>query len=397
MPDRDPRFSDDLYIGLMSGTSIDGIDAALVDFGPSRPNLLGHGYRPWPQSIRDDLKKLSHPGDREIERLGNADIVVANHFAEAVSELLQKTGIPAPRIRAIGSHGQTVRHHPNAEYPFTLQIGDPNLLAEKTGINVVADFRRRDMAAGGEGAPLAPAFHAAFLRNSAECRVILNLGGIANMTLLPADPKAKIIGFDTGPANTLMDAWIQASQQHPFDAQGAWAARGQVIPELLNRLLDDDYFKRPPPKSTGPELFNLEWLNQRLTDRSNYRPEDIQASLCSLSSRSIIQAINQYAPRCDRVICCGGGTRNPTLMQQLQQGLSATVETTAEHGLDPDQIEAMAFAWLARQTLQRLPGNLADVTGARHPVILGGIYLARPISDTADIDPVSWSDPHSQP
>ncbi|PLX62300.1 anhydro-N-acetylmuramic acid kinase [Sedimenticola selenatireducens] len=388
MPDRDARTSGELYIGLMSGTSMDGIDAALVDFEPSRPKLLGHCYQPWPQPIRERLKKLSQPGNNEIEQLGHADIAVANHFSEVVSELLRQTSTKPWQVRAIGSHGQTVRHRPDAEHPFTLQIGDPNQLAEKTGIAVVADFRRRDMAAGGEGAPLAPAFHAAFLRSPVEYRVILNLGGIANITLLPADPKARIIGFDTGPANTLMDAWIHYSQQHRFDAQGAWAAQGQVIPELLDRLLDDNYFKRPPPKSTGPELFNLEWLNQHLMNQSKYRPEDIQASLCALSSHTIIQAINQYAPDCERVICCGGGTRNPTLMQQLQQGLDATVETTAEQGIDPDQIEAMAFAWLARQTLQHLPGNLPDVTGAHHPVILGGIYQAR-TNDSEKADPAS--------
>jgi anhydro-N-acetylmuramic acid kinase len=376
MPDREPPVSAELYIGLMSGTSIDGIDAALVDFVPPGPKLLGHYHQPWPPAVRDLLKQLSQPGDNEIEQLGVADISVANHFAEAVAGLLRQTGIQARQVRAIGSHGQTIRHRPGAAHPFTLQLGDPNHLAEKTGITVVADFRRRDMAAGGEGAPLAPGFHVACWRSAAEFRVILNLGGIANITLLPADAAAPVIGFDTGPANTLMDGWVDRVQQRPFDEQGSWAASGRVIDELLDRLLGDAYFKRPPPKSTGPELFNLDWLRRHLPEPSHHRPEDIQASLCALSSRSIIQAIKRYAPGCERVICCGGGTKNPTLMNQLRQGLDAPVETSAAHGIDPDQIEAMAFAWLARQTLQQLPGNLPEVTGARHPVILGGIYQA---------------------
>ncbi|WP_335337248.1 anhydro-N-acetylmuramic acid kinase [Sedimenticola thiotaurini] len=360
----------------MSGTSIDGIDAALVDFSPARPTLIGHCYQPWPEDLRDKLKKLAHPGENEIERLGQADIAVAQHFADAVSELLRQTGVDTARIRAIGSHGQTIRHRPDAASPFTLQIGDPNQLAEQTGITVVADFRRRDMAAGGQGAPLAPAFHAAYLRRPDENRVVLNLGGIANITHLPADPTQPVIGFDTGPANTLMDAWILTSLGRAFDAGGSWAAQGEVVDELLQRLLKEDYFQRSPPKSTGPELFNLEWLRQQLVNSPEIAPEDIQATLCALSSQSIIRAIDQYAPDCDRVICCGGGVKNPLLMKQLQRGLELPVETTAAHGIDPDQLEAMAFAWLARQTLQGLPGNLADVTGASHPVILGGIYPA---------------------
>lgn len=373
-----PDSASDLYIGLMSGTSMDGIDAALVDFGHASPKLVGHCYLPWPPELRDALKLLAQPGENEIERLGIADIAVANRFADAVSCLLQQTG--TPQVRAIGSHGQTIRHRPDAKHPFTLQIGDPNQLAERTGFTVVADFRRRDMAAGGEGAPLAPAFHAAYLRSTGEFRVVLNLGGIANITLLPPDQEAKVVGFDTGPANTLMDAWIHEVHQRPFDAHGAWAAEGQVMDTLLERLLADNYFQRPPPKSTGPELFNLDWLKQHLPTGDNYRPEDIQASLCALSSHSIIQAIQRYAPDCERVICCGGGTKNLTLMKQLQQGLGVPVETSAEHGIDPEQIEAMAFAWLARQTLQGQPGNLPEVTGAHHPVVLGGIYPARPTS-----------------
>ncbi|MCW8945352.1 MAG: anhydro-N-acetylmuramic acid kinase [Sedimenticola sp.] len=367
----------DLYIGLMSGTSMDGIDAVLVAFDTGTTEVKGHIHLPWKSQIRESLKRLSLPGNNEIEALGITDIEVANQFAHAVALLLKKTGLNQSQIKAIGSHGQTIRHRPAARHPFTLQIGDPNHLAEQTGITVIADFRRRDMAAGGQGAPLAPAFHADRLHDPSELRVILNLGGIANITVLPAQLTDDIIGLDTGPANTLMDAWVMHCQQLHFDEGGVWAASGKVQTTLLDQLLNESYFFQPAPKSTGPELFNLNWLEQQHADLSRYKPEDIQATLCRLTVETIIQAIKRHAPSCARVICCGGGTQNTYLMQQLQQGLAdIPVETTARYGISPDQIEATAFAWLARQTVERRSGNLPSVTGASHPVILGGIYQA---------------------
>ncbi|TVO78496.1 MAG: anhydro-N-acetylmuramic acid kinase [Sedimenticola selenatireducens] len=365
------------YIGLMSGTSMDGIDAVLVTFDTGTVTVQGHTYHPWPQDLKNTLRRLSLPGENEIDTLGVADIEVAIEFSRAVFQLLKQTGFQPEQIKAIGSHGQTIRHRPDAVHPFTLQVGDPNHLAEQTGITVVADFRRRDIAAEGQGAPLAPAFHAAFLHHPAEERVILNLGGIANITVLPGNRDKGIIGFDTGPANTLMDAWSMRCQQRPYDQDGAWAASGHIQLELLERLLNADYFKQPAPKSTGPELFNLDWLEQRCHKISSYKPEDIQATLCALSIETITRAIGQYAPRCSRLICCGGGTANTFLMEQLGQRLKdITVEDTTRHGIPPDQIEATAFAWLAYQTVEGCFGNLPSVTGASHPVILGGIYQA---------------------
>lgn len=377
MPVRLNGTGQQLYVGLMSGTSMDGIDALVVDFSQPRPELLGHLYVPWPDSVKERLKVLAHPGENEIERLGIADIEVANQFSQAVNRLLEETGILATHIRAIGSHGQTIRHRPDAALPFTLQIGDPNRIAELTGITVIADFRRRDMAAGGEGAPLAPAFHAAVFRDQSENRAVLNLGGIANITVLPSDSSSGVRGFDTGPANTLMDSWITHCQKQPFDENGNWAASGRIIPGMLENLLSDPYFSRPAPKSTGPELFNLEWLQQRQPGLDQLRPADVQATLCALTSESIKRALQTYAPDCQRLICCGGGTRNRTLMQQLKSGLgNIEVESTSSLGIDPERIESMAFAWLARQTLEGAAGNLPEVTGARHPRILGGIYQA---------------------
>lgn len=366
----------DLFIGLMSGTSMDGIDAALMAFTENTQRVLGFVSTSWPGELGDRLRALSTPGDDEIERLGVLDGAVAEAFSSAVERLLADTGTPAEAVRAIGSHGQTIRHRPDASPPFSLQIGDPNRLAESTGITVVADFRRRDMAAGGQGAPLVPAYHAAWFRDPHENRVVLNIGGIANVTLLPASPGQPVTGFDTGPGNILLDRWIRQVKGLPFDQDGAWAASGSTDHEWLEQLLSDPYFHAPPPKSTGPEYFSPAWLQQHLP-RSGIRPEDVQATLTALTARSIADGVLRGGTAFGRVIVCGGGAHNRTLMQRLQEALpDAAIGTSSSFGVGPDQMEAAAFAWLARQTLLGRPGNLPAVTGASHPVILGGIYPA---------------------
>jgi anhydro-N-acetylmuramic acid kinase len=366
----------DLYIGLMSGTSMDGIDAVLARFEQNRVHVLGHSNTSWPKKLRQQLKLLAQPGNNEIDLLGRTDLAIADHFADAVAGLLSQCGITSSQIAAIGSHGQTIRHRPELSPPFTLQIGDPNRLAERTGITVVCDFRRRDMAAGGQGAPLAPGFHAAALSAADEVRVILNLGGIANITVLPKSNIDNIIGFDTGPANTLLDHWSLRCNGQDYDHAGVWAASGTAHQPLLKQMLEDEYFGRPPPKSTGPEYFSPQWLAEKIgSERINNA--DVQATLSALSARSIADAIKKYAPDCARVIACGGGTRNRDLMRRLGEQLhSCPLETSSAHGIEPDQIEATAFAWLAYRTMNHLSGNIPSVTGASHPVILGGIYPA---------------------
>ncbi len=366
-----------LYIGLMSGTSMDGIDAVLMRLTDTGQEMLASHEHPWPEELRKELRAIASPGNNEIERMGILDIQVADHFAKAAWELLKQANILPKQVTAIGSHGQTIRHHPEGPAPFTLQIGDPNRIAEATGITVVADFRRRDMAAGGEGAPLAPAYHAALFRQEGETRVILNLGGIANVTILPEESDTAATGFDTGPSNTLLDAWAREHLNRPFDAAGAWAKSGHVADDLLAAMLEDPYFYKPAPKSTGPEHFHLGWLRQLLARHPVAQLEDVQATLTALTVESIARAIEAEAPDCRRLIACGGGIHNEDLMQRLEARLPRmTIETSAVHGIDPDHVEAAAFAWLARQTLENRPGNLPGVTGATHPVILGGIYPA---------------------
>ncbi|MCP4283705.1 MAG: anhydro-N-acetylmuramic acid kinase [Gammaproteobacteria bacterium] len=371
----------DLYIGLMSGTSMDGIDAALVDFSQREHTVTGFNFTPWPAKAAQDLKQISVPGQNEIDRLGTLDSIVADAFATSAIELLKKYAVHPSRVRAIGSHGQTIRHRPNFSNPFTLQIGDPNRIAEQTGICVVSDFRRRDMAAGGQGAPLVPTYHAARFFNPEESRVILNIGGIANITLLPADPDAPILGFDTGPGNTLINAWIYQNLNVDLDRSGQWAAGGKVDQELLDVMKSDSYFDDPVPKSTGPEYFSRSWLDEHLK-KTNLSPQSIQATLTAFTAETIAEAIALYAPDCSRVIVCGGGVHNNAMMEHLKHRLgNIPLETTREHGIDPEQVESIAFAWLARQTLNGCCGNLPTVTGARHPVILGGIYPANCASE----------------
>ncbi|MGA0588527.1 anhydro-N-acetylmuramic acid kinase [Dyella sp. KRB-257] len=364
-----------LYLGLISGTSADGIDAALVSFQGDAPRLLGGLTHPWPEPLRLELLALAQAEAAVgLDRLGHLDVALATGFAEAATRLLHETGVPPRAVAAIGSHGQTVRHRPGGSHPFTMQLGDPSVIAERCGIEVVADFRRADVAAGGQGAPLLPAMHAMLLAEAGHSRVVLNLGGIANVTVLAAD--GWVSGFDTGPANGLMDAWCQRHRGEAYDRSGAFAASGTVDRVLLQRLLDDAYFALPPPKSTGREHFHLAWLETRLPGDPT-RPADIQATLLELTARSVADAIARHAPDAELVLACGGGVHNPVLMARLAALLAPTsVASTADYGVDPDYLEAMAFAWLARQRLLGLPGNLPAVTGARGPRVLGAVYPA---------------------
>ncbi|MCP4993333.1 MAG: anhydro-N-acetylmuramic acid kinase [Gammaproteobacteria bacterium] len=360
----------------MSGTSMDGIDAVLVRFETDQPQVLAHYTQPWSDSLQTQLRALSQPGDNEIERLGILDGEVANAFSSATKQLLKQSSTSPESVVAIGSHGQTIRHRPEAFIPFTLQIGDPNRIAELTGITVVADFRRRDMAAGGEGAPLVPAFHQALFQQPSESRAILNIGGIANLTLLPANTGQPVSGFDTGPGNTLLDAWCRRHLQQPMDKNGDWAASGTTDQSLLTDLLDDPYFKRPPPKSTGPEYFSLEWLEKHLESHPGISADCCQATLLTLTVETIAMELER-GEECQRLLVCGGGIHNRKLMTELRHRLpEIAVESSLNYGLDPDLVEATAFAWLAKRTLQDLPGNLPAVTGAERPVVLGGIYPA---------------------
>ncbi len=362
-----------LYIGLMTGTSLDGIDAVLVEFGDAVPRCLAAHTEPYHPHLRKALLELCQSRS-SIERMMELDIRLGRMYAREVNRLLTLAGISAGDVTAIGSHGQTIRHLPGGDCPATLQIGDPNTVAQLTGITTVADFRRRDMAAGGEGAPLVPAFHDAIFRRPGEHRVVVNIGGIANVTLLPGDGGKPVGGFDTGPGNILMDAWAARHLGVPQDEGGGWAAGGRVDPRLLELMLGDPFFHRPPPKSTGRDHFNPAWLDQwRRT--AELPPQDVAATLCELTATTIASAIRRHAPATGRIIVCGGGVHNGTLMQRLRRlAAPRRVESSAKHGVDPDRVEAIAFAWLARRTLKGEAGNLPPVTGAGDPAVLGGIY-----------------------
>ena len=365
----------DLYIGLMSGTSLDGIDAVLVRFENERPLVIEAICLPLSSELKEELKLLINPNEDEINRLMSLDVQLGQLFAEAVNNLIIKAEIIKEDVVAIGSHGQTIRHFPMAKYPSTLQIGDPNSIAERTGITTVADFRRRDMAAGGQGAPLVPAFHQYLFYNEDKHRVILNLGGIANITVLPKDKNIPVTGFDTGPANTLINHWIQQQQNKSFDQNGEWAASGKVNDEFLQNLLDDDFFKITPPKSTGTEYFNADWLTKKLSTFPFLAAEDVQATLTALTAISIQQSIQLYASTTEEIIVCGGGIHNGFLLKQLKQVLvGIDIVSSEKYNLDPDYIEATAFAWFAKRSLEHKTANLPSVTGAKHAVILGGIY-----------------------
>lgn len=362
------------FIGLMSGTSLDGVDCCLVKFTPDTIQTIAFHYTPYNESLRQRLLRISAPGQQiYLNDYGQLDAELGQLYASSVQALLKQTGLESSSIRAIGSHGQTVFHGPTPPYPFTLQIGDPNIIAETTGVTTVADLRRRDMAANGQGAPLVPAFHHAVFGNGLEHRCIVNIGGIANITVLPNEPAKPVIGFDTGPGNILSDLWIKRHKGLNYDDGGQWAKSGRIDTHLAARLKQDSYFQAVPPKSTGREYFSEAWLNQ-IADLAKHAPENIQATLVYLTAGTIADAIKRYAPETEHVLICGGGAHNGFLLDLLKSELGLPVETTETYGVHPDHVEAAAFAWLARQTLNYKPGNLTTVTGASRPVILGGIY-----------------------
>jgi len=364
-----------LYIGLMSGTSVDGVDGVLVRLGDTQaPQVLSSASLPMPENLRRELLALNRSGDDELARASLAANALARLYAQAVSGLLQDAGLHARDVTAIGAHGQTVRHRPDIGY--TVQLNAPALLAELSGIDVVADFRSRDVAAGGQGAPLVPPFHAAIF-GAPQGRAVLNLGGIANVTLLAPDQPVR--GFDTGPANVFLDAWCQRHLGQPYDADGRWAGTGKVVAPLLEQLIaSEPWFALPAPKSTGRDLFNLQWLDDRLAafDGPTPAPQDVQATLQRLTARTVANAIDAAAAHTQEVFVCGGGARNAGLMQELAYCLQRPVHPTDVLGVPAQQVEALAFAWLAQAFVQRKPAGQPAVTGARGARVLGALYPA---------------------
>ncbi len=368
-----------IYIGVMTGTSMDGVDLVAASFDPL--HLHATLTIPFEPELRDELMALTLPDDNEIDRMGKADVTLAKLIGHGINELIEKNHLDRSQIKAIGSHGQTIRHRP--EHGFTLQIGDPNIITEITKIPVISDFRRRDMAAGGQGAPLVPAFHQAIFQHSSIHRVILNLGGIANVSLLPAGRPEDVYGFDTGPANILMDAWCERYTGHPYDENGNWAAYGHPIRGLLERLQAHAFFSKEPPKSTGREDFNIDWLDDQLADWRNDEleydeledtPENVQATLLKLTTRAIKKAIYRSDLDTGEVYVCGGGAYNSHLLEQLRWRLRKhnwSVQSTSVLGLSPTWVEATAFAWLAMRFMTQQSGNLPSVTGAQGFRVLG--------------------------
>jgi len=367
---------DALYLGMISGTSADGIDIAIARFRDppdvGAQLIFGRTYA-WDPSLRERLIDLGQRAPAmALDAIGELDAQLGAAFATAAETAIRESGVDRAQIAAIGSHGQTLRHRPHGPHPFTLQLGDPHRIAETTGVTTVADFRRRDVAAGGHGAPLLPALHAALLSSPDEHRAVLNLGGIANLTLLPAGD-GEVRGFDTGPANGLMDAWCLRHTGASYDRGGAFAASGRIDRDLLARLLDEPWFALSPPKSTGRDQFHLDWVESRL--RGGESAADVQATLLGLSVRTIADALRATQPQTARVIACGGGVHNPALLRALAEALpGVALESTAAHGIDPDFVEALGFAWLARQALLGRPGNLPSVSCAAGWRVLGAIH-----------------------
>ncbi|MFP5382630.1 MAG: anhydro-N-acetylmuramic acid kinase [Gammaproteobacteria bacterium] len=369
-----------LYVGLMSGTSVDGVDAVLVriESASGKIGLLASHGEAIPADMRARVIAVTLPGENEIDSLGPLDVELGKLFSRATLNLLGKAGIKPGEVAAIGSHGQTIRHRTAGKHaPFTLQIGDPNVIAETTGITTVADFRRRDVAAGGNGAPLVPAFHDAVFRSPDTDRAVVNIGGMANITILPATPGEPVRGFDTGPGNVLLDAWHERHRGSHIDHDGAWGRSGAINSGLLEALLSNPFLEQAPPKSTGREQFSIDALDVLLEQFGNASMSacDVQATLVEFTARSIADALLRWGPATGEMYLCGGGAHNGYLRERLAALLPRhRIQSTAALGIDPDWVEAMAFAWLAHRTLKGLSGNLPAVTGASHPVVLGGIY-----------------------
>lgn len=371
-----------LYLGIMSGTSLDGVDLALVDFF-EKPNLVASGFVPMPEDLRANLAELLKSGETSLQKLGEIDHRLGVLYADCVNDFLVKNQLEASQITAIGCHGQTVWHAPQGNFPFTMQIGDMNLVAARTGITTVGDFRRKDIAMGGQGAPLVPAFHEAVFARPNQFTVVLNIGGISNISVL--DPKSETIGYDVSVGNALMDSWIEKHLGKRYDKNAEWAKTGEVISELLAEMLSEPFLQLPPPKSTGRELFNLAWLEKQfanLTAKSpassvaNFKPEDIQYTLAEFTAQSITRELSQWKNEPNKVLLvCGGGARNPLLMERFNVLLPDWhVGTTNDYGVDVDYVEAAAFAWLAFQRMENLPSNMPSVTGASQAVSLGVIF-----------------------
>lgn len=364
------------YIGVMSGTSLDGVDIALLDFAKNPPKMTACDFTPMPDDLRLAISALLKTGETTLQKLGEIDHRLGLLYADSINAFLAKNQLKAEDITAIGCHGQTVWHSPDSAYPFTTQIGDMNLVAAKTGITTIADFRRKDMAVGGQGAPLVPAFHQAIFSDANRLTVVLNIGGISNISVL--QPNFPTIGYDVGAGNTLMDSWIEQHQGKRYDKNAEWAMSGEVNQDLLAELLNEPFFAKVPPKSTGRELFNLNWLAKKLENFTACQPEDVQRTLAEFTAQSIA---NELAKLENELPClllvCGGGARNPLLMERLSALLSNwEVTTTTHYGLDIDYVEAAAFAWLAYQRIRNLPSNMPSVTGAKSAVSLGVIYPA---------------------
>lgn len=363
------------FLGLLSGTSMDAIDAALVDFSDNNVRLIATHSQKFPHDLKKECETLIRNKSTTLLDFGKLNTQLGHLFADTANQLISNANVKKENILAIGSHGQTIFHHPNDKNPFSLQMGDGNIIASSTGIQTVADFRSKDIALGGQGAPLTPAFHNVLFRDTTQNRAAVNIGGIANITYLPADQNQSIIGFDSGPGNTLLDLWTEKHLKKSYDKNGNWAKTGKISIELLTNMLKDNFFTLALPKSTGREYFNLPWLEHYLSDEIT--PEDVQATLVELTATTIVNHIKEFSSNADDIILCGGGTHNEYLVQRIKE-LAGTISVSSseQFGYHPDWIEAMTFAWLAKQNIEQKPGNLPSVTGASRSAILGSIYFA---------------------